>query len=408
MHKRKRLDAVLERTGLSIEQLCVVLQPPTPLLIIPPPPPPPPPTPIIHEALLPLFLPPPSMPLLQIPPLPPPPPSHYIPTHAVVKRFFPKLLLLAKAQEKQERPDVYSVLIKHPKKFYRASNTTPAEFEDCYQDLKECVKQARNSEIIDLQHRGRKTMLSTHNRVLLVFIWFRLYWCYSEVMLVFGVDESYISREIHHIVPIIYWVYRFEIRWPSEKTRDLLEGTLADVDEGVIGSMDFTITTRSHSTTFDDNYYRGDKGAAFLNNFAAVDFRGLWFDFEAGYGGRANDQRAFVLTDVGKGEKPLAKKQKMLADGGFSAVDQRVCTPYQQDSQASRIHKANRCGVEMSFRDFKILGVASEESRHSAAFQAVIVTAAARLCNHLWRKRLARGVLAYDLLNSEINNNKKT
>jgi len=220
-------------------------------------------------------------------------------------------------------------------------------------------------------------------------------------MLIFGVNESYVSRELHHIVPIIHWVYRLEIRWPSKQTRALLEGTLADVDDKAIGSMDFTITPRQHSLARDENFYRGDKGVPFLNNFAVADFRGLWFDFEAGFQGHAADQRSFILSNVGKGDCPLSKKQKLLADGGFSTTDQRVLTPNKTDER-SRIHKANRCGIENTFRDYKIFRSVGEVSRHSPAFQALYVSTIARVSNHLWRKRLANGLAVFDVLNSEI------
>jgi len=114
--------------------------------------------------------------------------------------------------------------------------------ETCYKTLKPYVDQACGSEITALQYPGQKTLLSTRNRVLLTFMWFQLHWCYSEVLLVFGVNESYVSQELHHIVPIIYWVYCYEIQWPSAATRALLEGTMGEVNAGALASMDFTIS----------------------------------------------------------------------------------------------------------------------------------------------------------------------
>ncbi len=268
------------------------------------------------------------------------------------------------------------------------------------------VKQARGSPIVDLSKPGKKTLLSTRNRVLLAFMWLRLYWCYTELVLVFGVNESYVSRKVRHIIPIIYWVYRPEIRWPTEENRELLEGTLADVDEDAIRTMDITITPRHHSIFFDEQYYRDDKGRAFLNNFGVVDFRGLWMECESGYRGRALDQRAFVLSDVGSGEKPVAKKkkkkQKILADCGFTTED-RVLTPHNKDNETSRKHKAHRCGIETNFRDLKLLRALQAESCHGPAFQAIYAAAGARLCNHLWRKCLSSGLAIFSALTSDIN-----
>jgi len=90
--------------------------------------------------------------------------------------------------------DVYSNLVQHPKKFHRATYTTPEEFEECFMDLKEYVEQARGSNIVDLQRPGRKSQFTTRNRILLV--WMRFHWC--EITLVFGVDQSYLTQATPH------------------------------------------------------------------------------------------------------------------------------------------------------------------------------------------------------------------
>ena len=82
---------------------------------------------------------------------------------------------------------------------------------------------------------------------------------------------------------------------------------MGEVDAGAIASMDFTISPRQHSRAVDEDYYCGDKGVPFLNNFAVSDFRGMWLDFTSGYQGHAADQRSFLLTDVGLGDKQLRK-----------------------------------------------------------------------------------------------------
>jgi len=179
--------------------------------------------------------------------------------------------------------------------------------------------------------------------------------------LVFRVNESYVSQELHHIVPIIYWVYCYKIQWPSATTRALLEGTMGKVDAGAIASMDFTISPRQHSRAVDEDYYCGDKGVPFFNNFAVFDFWGVWLDFTSGYQGHAADQRSFLLTDVGLGDKRLRKRQKILADAGFAASE-HVITPSNQEKSRSRLIKVNRCSVENNFRDLKILRAVAETS----------------------------------------------
>ena len=225
-------------------------------------------------------------------------------------------------------------------------------------------------------------------------------------MLLFGVNESFVSRELHHIIPIIYWYYEKDIVWPSSETRKELEGTL-DIDKNAIASMDFTITPRKHSA-LNDEYYRGDKHQPFLNSFGVSDFRGIFLNFEPGFQGRAADQHSFVLTHLGKGDLQLEDNQRILADGGFSSRDDRIQTPYTyEDSVDIRRHKANRCSIETDFRTLKIMKAAAEKSRHSASFQALSIGAIARLRNHFIRKRLDNGIILYDILDAQVNTHKQ-
>jgi len=136
---------------------------------------------------------------------------------------------------------------------------------------------------------------------------------------------------------------------------------MGEVDASAIASMDFTISLRQHSWAVDEDYYRGDKGVPFLNNFAVSDFWGVWLDFTSGYQGHAIDQWSFLLTDMGLGDKQLRKWQKILADVGF-ATSEHVITPSNQEKSRSWLIKANCCSVENNFHDLKILWAVAETS----------------------------------------------
>lgn len=47
-----------------------------------------------------------------------------------------------------------------------------------------------------------------------------------ELGFVFGVFTTIISRELHHVIPILYYHYREEIKWPDATERLKLEGTI--------------------------------------------------------------------------------------------------------------------------------------------------------------------------------------
>src|SRR5262245_21719368 len=110
--KRKYNDCTAPDDVDELDLLSPPLPPP-PLFL--PPPPPPPPTitdlttdlPELEDLYCGDDQPPPLPPILPFLPPPPPPPSDFIPTHALVKRFFPKLLLLRRVECPMKPRDVY-------------------------------------------------------------------------------------------------------------------------------------------------------------------------------------------------------------------------------------------------------------------------------------------------------------
>ncbi len=77
-----------------------------------------------------------------------------------------------------------------------------------------------------IRNRGwvpARRIMSTRNRLLLVFIWMRRYPTLSYLAVMFGINPSTAVRIIHHVIPILHQhlVPRF-IRWPTHaewKTR---------------------------------------------------------------------------------------------------------------------------------------------------------------------------------------------
>jgi hypothetical protein len=82
--------------------------------------------------------------------------------------------------------------------------------------------------------------------------------------------------------------------------QDLLHGTI-DIHEHAIGAGDFTIHKLQQSHFNRERWYRGDKHTDFWNNWGIADFCGILMDFEPGFQGRANDNRAFRHTSLGRG-----------------------------------------------------------------------------------------------------------
>jgi Helix-turn-helix of DDE superfamily endonuclease len=299
-------------------------------------PPPPPPYAEMEALGQPLHLPPP-LPFVFLPPPPPPPPPLLatLPSHALVKRLFPKVLLL-EAETRPTKPvDVWEQWCSHPKTFYERTHVTPDEFEEMHTDLRPFILQPRGAPVDEkLTNQVHNAQLCTRNCFLLVLVWLRDYPTYSALSALFGVNSVFISREIHHFIPLICWRYQHEIQWPDAQQRLRLEGTYQDVSPQTIFAMDYTINKVGvQAKGLEHNFYRSDKNAHFFNSLGAVDFTGILLDYEPGFVGHANDQRGFVLSALGRGDLLLDEGQTGLADGGFSPRDPRILTPYDGTSE---------------------------------------------------------------------------
>lgn len=307
-----------------------------------------------------------------------------------------------------------------PGAFYEHTHVTTDEFEEMHRELCAYIIQPRSSAYNQkLTHKVHAAQLCTRNRFLLVLVWLRSYPHYNVLSALFGVNTSFISREIHHIIPLICWRYQHEIQWPDSEQRHRLEGTYSDVSPKTIFAMDYTINKIGvQAKGIEHDFYRSDKHAHFFNSFGAVDFTGLLLDYEPGFAGHANDQRGFVLSNLGSGALHLDEGQTGLADGGFSPRDPRIITPYEDSPHKActlspllvcaqsqlcfcpqgGIHKAHRCAVEMTWQELKAMFPAGggQKFHHPHFFQPLVARAAALLYNRLSRQRLMNSLKIFE------------
>jgi hypothetical protein len=134
-------------------------------------------------------------------------------SHVIIKRLFPKLCLIKKKVGRFNVRDVYSELKKSPNDFKRNTGVTLEEFHDIVKDCYDLILLPRNASVQDSAAylRSRPSQLNVHNRLLLVLMWLKGYHKYTAFTVMFGVLESFVSREIYHLIPILYWRYQLEI-----------------------------------------------------------------------------------------------------------------------------------------------------------------------------------------------------
>ena len=133
------------------------------------------------------------------------------------------------------------------------------------------------------------TILTYRCRILLVLWWLWKKPEYSTIGKVFGdISKSNISREIHHIVPMIYSVLD-EIHWDL---RSLVVGSF----EGTVGSIDCSSHFRFRVHPRAVEWYRGDKHAFFITSQVICDLTGVLRHVTLGKGHNNDRGFYFILT----------------------------------------------------------------------------------------------------------------
>lgn len=139
---------------------------------------------------------------------------------------------------------------------YEATGLFEDAFEWVFQQVKDLITLPRN---FFLQHSPiikYPTMLEPRTRLLLVLQYLRHYPKFSVLQNKFDVSKSYITREINHIIPILYTKINL-IHWPTD--------WVAEGRFGTHGAIDGTAHYRWRVHPGQANYFRGDKHAHMLS-----------------------------------------------------------------------------------------------------------------------------------------------
>lgn len=170
--------------------------------------------------------------------------------------------------------------------FYTETGLFIDQFESLFTALEEDLRQPRRG----LKGNTRATLMEPRTRLVMVLNWLREGGKYRRLMRAYGLpNRALISREIHHIIPILCG-YLHEIAWPPN--------LLPHPFEGVVGAIDCTSHFRNRVHPRQADYYRGDKHAFFLSAQVVCGLNGIIYDVKIVLG-HNNDQGALSDEHAG-------------------------------------------------------------------------------------------------------------
>lgn len=197
----------------------------------------------------------------------------------VLERLFPDF-----RGHRRRGNDVCSDLLNIPPLFWHLTGETPETFEGLYQTTYPWIMQSRDPRLqhVGLPRRIRPTLLNPRNRLLASLIWLRQYCREELVCALFQISVATVSDEVYHIIPIIWYIIRDQIRWPNAAEWATFRNSW-DSFPNALGAIDCTIHRIWRPSVRQATYYRGDKKTHFLATIVIVNTDGLPVYVRAGY-----------------------------------------------------------------------------------------------------------------------------
>lgn len=216
--------------------------------------------------------------------------------------------------------------------------------------------------------RETPTLMDSRSRLVLALNWLREGGPYRRLQRAFGLTRSFVSRELHHVIPLLYETLD-ELHLPAIWHQHPFEH--------VSGAIDCTSHFRNRVHPKQADYYRRDKHGFFLAAQVICSLDGVIYDVQFVLG-HNNDQGAFHLT---KTQQLLRQHDvHLLADGGYTDV--MLVTPDDDRSQSwNKEQKGLRSIVEVVYAMVRHYRLAAEKVSHTPKFQGLALMCIYHLTN---------------------------
>lgn len=192
-------------------------------------------------------------------------------------------------------------------------------FEDEFLNICNLVENSVVSPRAVVAKKKVAASLGSRSRILLVLDWLKSYHTYAELGRTYGVSKSFVSRDIKHILPLLWQKLDF-IKWDMPNW-SWIANTL-DSGDRFSGIIDCTSHFRYKVHPRSCDLYRTDKKGFFITAQVVIDNHGLIRSVHLGLG-HNNDQQMWKLTEMGP--KIQLSDLNLLGDRGYTHP--RVYTP---------------------------------------------------------------------------------
>ena len=215
--------------------------------------------------------------------------------------------------------------------------------------------------------------LDVRNRILLVFIWLRMYPEVSVLSAMFMVSATTVQREIRYVLPMLWTHFREQVQWPNAE-QWLQMANDWDMFPGAVAVIDGTRhEIQRPQTEPQQQFYSGHCRYHNFSTQIIMDNRGNIVYIQSGFLGHNNDSAQLrMMPRIGNGEElHLPAGLYILADKGYPC-EYPILTAWRAGDVVGgqRRHLFNvelrrvRVGVEHCIRRVKEYGAVRQLWRH--------------------------------------------
>jgi DDE superfamily endonuclease/Helix-turn-helix of DDE superfamily endonuclease len=234
----------------------------------------------------------------------------------------------------------FETLRKHPSNLQRLSGLSKAQFSA----ISAKARVVWDKEIVSPKKvSGRPWALGTlENHILALMVYYRFYVPHTFLGLLFGVDDSVISRSFKRIEPILEKI--MSIKKERRLSQIELETIIVDVTE----------QTTQRPQKKQKVYYSGKKKRHTLKTEIQVRMSGEIVRVSKPHPGSVHD------FEIRKREKPISRSVRIYADSGYQGIEEvhpTSCIPFKRTKLKKLTSFQKRFNTALSRRRVKVENV---------------------------------------------------
>ena len=284
--------------------------------------------------------------------------------------------------------DYWHELVHDGPRFFSLTGETPQSLTTIVDDLeRQLLSRSRYA------RRFRQFKLNARNRVLMVFMWLRHYPREELLAAQFGVSTNMVSRDIHHIVPLLWHYFESQITWPNQLEWLALAGNW-DEFPNTVGAIDGTMTeVNIPQSEPQHEFYSGYGRYHCMSTQIIIDNTKKIRFLRSGFLGHCNDAQQYqLLPRIGDGEElQFPNDLNLLADSIYPN-GHPLLTPFRINQEGAGLNQENirlynlchrhyRATVEHVISDFKTYAVMKGKYRHERWFLPIVANVCAALAH---------------------------